>query len=321
MRSPYLGRPVSAYARSPYPWFGGKSKIARAIWDRLGDPPHVIDPFFGSNAFLIARPQWDWQRGCWIDDRPRLETVNDADGFLVNLWRAIVHDPEAVAYYADWPVSEADLHARHASLLKHRDLTERLMSDPEYFDAKIAGWWLWGICCWVGSGWCSGRVTRKRPELRNSGRGVHRQRPPGTSRDFLIAWMQALSARFRMVRICCGDWTRVLGPSVTAQRVTGVFLDPPYSPGRRYRYLYAIEPYGVSRAVRDWAIAHGNDPRLRIALCGYWGEHSMPPGWSALRWTAPGGYGLMSTGRGRQNRTLETVWFSPFCLQPQLRLF
>jgi hypothetical protein len=27
----------------------------------------------------------------------------------------------------------------------------------------------------------------------------------------LLAWMQALSERLRMVRVCCGDWTRVCG--------------------------------------------------------------------------------------------------------------
>ena len=33
----------------------------------------------------------------------------------------------------------------------------KLMGDPDYYDAKIAGWWLWGICQWIGSGWCSGQ--------------------------------------------------------------------------------------------------------------------------------------------------------------------
>jgi DNA adenine methylase len=27
--------------------------------------------------------------------------------------------------------------------------------DPHYYDAKIAGWWCWGLCCWIGGGWCT----------------------------------------------------------------------------------------------------------------------------------------------------------------------
>ena len=29
-------------------------------------------------------------------DGKRIETINDADGFVANFWRAIAHDPEAV---------------------------------------------------------------------------------------------------------------------------------------------------------------------------------------------------------------------------------
>jgi hypothetical protein len=76
---------------------------------------------------------------------------------LVNFWRAIAADPDAVAAHADWPVSECDLSARHLWLVSRRaEMTERLQVDAEWFDAKAAGWWVWGICAWIGSGWCSG---------------------------------------------------------------------------------------------------------------------------------------------------------------------
>jgi hypothetical protein len=51
-------------------------------------------------------------------------------------------------------VNEADLHARHRWLVAEVEFRERMRRDPEYFDAKIAGWWVWGICQWIGSGWC-----------------------------------------------------------------------------------------------------------------------------------------------------------------------
>jgi len=50
----------------------------------LGDPAGYVEPFAGSAAVLLARPEF---RG------RRVETLNDADGWLVNAWRAIRNDP------------------------------------------------------------------------------------------------------------------------------------------------------------------------------------------------------------------------------------
>jgi hypothetical protein len=91
-------------------------------------------------------------------DAPRIETLNDMDCYVANFWRATSIDPEAVAFHADSPVNEADLHARHRWLVLSpaaADFRERMRREPDYFDAKVAGWWCWGLCCWIGSGWCS----------------------------------------------------------------------------------------------------------------------------------------------------------------------
>ena len=176
--------------KTPWPWFGGKSDAAPHVWEALGDVDHYVEPFAGSLAVLLRRPH--------VANRTyHSETVNDADGLLVNAWRAIAADPDAVAEAASWPVSEADLHARHLALLAWRaaGAAERLMGDPAYYDARVAGWWAWGQSCWIGSGWCSGngpwivgedgRITkrsksggvhRKLPHLGDDGKGVNR--PP-----------------------------------------------------------------------------------------------------------------------------------------------
>ena len=285
--------------------------------------PNWVEPFAGSLAVLLSRPH-----------APQIETVNDKDGFIANFWRAVSADPEQVAYFADWPVNENDQHARHVWLVGQRaSLTAKLEGNPEYFDAKIAGWWVWGICCWIGAGWCSGDgpwqtddegqlvctgadgdgVERKRVSLANAGRGVHRKRGQ-------IDWFAALAARLRHVRVCCGDWARVCGPTPTVkQGLTGVLLDPPYgaSAGRQDD-LYAEDSGTVAEDVRLWAIAQGGDERLRIALCGYDGEHVMPDTWTKVPWKARGGYGSQGHGRGRENAGRETIWFSQHCRQPGL---
>ena len=202
--------------KAPFPWFGGKSRVADIVWDRFGDVANYVEPFFGSGAVLLARPH-----------PPRIETVNDLDCMVANFWRAVKSDSEAVVKWCDWPVNEADLHARHLWLVQglpaHR---ERMLTEPDYFDAKIAGWWVWGICQWIGSGWCAERKpSRQLPRVSGNGSGVHLQAD-------ICAWLRELTARLRRVRVCCGDWSRVTGDSVTWRNgLTGVLLDPPYQDG------------------------------------------------------------------------------------------
>ena len=309
--------------QAPFPWFGGKSRAADLIWQRLGNCGNYVEPFAGSLATLLARPH-----------APGIETVNDLDGFIANFWRAAAQQPDEVACQCDWPVNECDLHARHLWLLAQRDeLVDRLQGDPDFCDAKIAGWWVWGICSWIGSGWCSGNGpwveqggkmvdSRKLPHL-SGGQGVNRKLPHlsgagmGVNRESALTdYFAKLAHRLRHVRVCCGDWSRVLGdsPTVKLAPVTAIVLDPPYdTEANRQADLYTHDAQGISAAVREWALDHGDDPRLRIVLCGYDGEHDMP-GWSEVPWKAKGGYGSQGDGQGRDNAARERLWFSPHCL-------
>lgn len=139
--------------RAPFPAFGGKSRAAPLVWERFGTCVNYVEPFCFSAAVLLACPE---------DRRPRVETINDVNGFVSNFWRSVRADPEAVAREADYPVIETDLHARHRWLLAQAaGLRERLDADPDYFDAKVAAWWVWGASAWIGSGWCEeGRGPR-----------------------------------------------------------------------------------------------------------------------------------------------------------------
>jgi site-specific DNA-adenine methylase len=132
--------------KSPFPWPGGKSDQAGAIWARLGDCPNVVEPFAGSAALTLARPH---------DLAGKTETLNDLDGMLINALRSITFCPEETAEWCDWPVSEADLTSRHLYLKAAREeLTSRLFADPFYCDPLLGAFWLWGIASWIGDGWC-----------------------------------------------------------------------------------------------------------------------------------------------------------------------
>ena len=299
---PASGRATVDPVRAPFPWFGGKSRAASLIWERFGEVANYVELFAGSLAVLLGRPS-----------APGTETVNDLDCNVANFWRAIQAAPDEVARWADWPVNEADLHARHRWLVSvlpaHR---ARMEHEPEYFDAKIAGWWVWGLCLWIGDGWCRS-PSRKIPEL-GSGRGVHSATPV---RD----WFQKIQARLRHVRVACGDWSRVLGDSVTWRHgLTGILLDPPYADGDME---YAAGADGVAVACAAWARENGDNRQLRIALCGLEGEHDMP-GWECVPWKARGGYGSQRSDGSNDNRKRERIWFSPHCLRPdkgQIALF
>lgn len=166
-------------------------------------------------------------------------------------------------------------------------------------------------------------VLSKLPNITSGGTGVHRQIPNAhglggsgvhahsLDGGALVPWFSALSERLRRVRIVSGDFLRVLTNSslyVEGNNVAGVFLDPPYSHDLRSAKLYAHEDATASERARQWAIAHGDDPHLRIVLAGLEGEHEMPPNWRCVAWTGAPGMGRLSG-----NRHLERLWLSPAC--------
>lgn len=421
---------MSELLRCPYPWFGGKRKEAQTFW-RAFDPgvPNYIEPFFGGGASLLGRP----------GGAGKIETICDLDCDVANFWRAITYAPDEVAYWCDWPVNEADMHAEHVALVEalpeHR---ERMHREKYYFDAMRAGRWVWGLCMWIGSGWCSEPTNGKRPILDGIGKGIngaqgHResahwqQRPKmsgdsegmgvhsqlsqqlpslrvdagasgmGVHRSALhqklphlavkadgacagrgihspaaiaahqkqqlpdlalgdralhggrgvhskealgnlpslgndrgingvaappcLDWFRALQARLRRVRVACGDFERVLGNSVLGKgknvggrRPCAVLLDPPYPDDQRTKGIYREDASDVAERARRWAIANGDDPDLRIALCGYEGT-PMPSNWTEHSWVGRRGF----AGEDNDNRERERIWFSPYCFPLDLQ--
>lgn len=311
----------------PFAYFGKKpSPIVAEIWRRFGHVSTFVDPAFGSAAVLLGRPA-----------PSGTEIINDVSGWPVNFYRAVRSDLVAVAQHARQPNFESDLHARHSWLTRQRsDLVERLEGDPEYYDARIAGWWAAGAARYIGSGYCSGRGPWHSVDGRlvdngqADGLGIERKRPHLTrpclisrlNLEQLTACLQTLANRLEDVSICCGDWKRVLTPAVLLREdqaePTAVFIDPPYAPedGRDMR-LYSDDDRRFAAEAREWAIEYGENPMLRIALCGY-DSFEMPEGWNLFRWSASGGYGLQGEGRGRSNATRECIWFSRHCFGQDL---
>ena len=301
---------------APFPYFGGKRRAAPLVWRALGDPAGYVEPFAGSAAVLLARPPFKGRR---------VETINDADGWLVNAWRAIQLSPQETAAHAAGPVTEIDYHARLAWLQERRtpDLAAWLEGDPEAHDPKAAGWWLYVVACGIGDPFGAGpwRVvdgkltdTRKLPHLGNAGRGVNRALPHlGNAGQALLGYFDQLAARLARVRITCGDWRRVLTPAVTRSGTGGdgtraVFLDPPYATSGD---LYAESADGISDQVRDWCITNADG--MRVILCGHDDEHNdlLRHGWTVIDGKSGSGAGYSSNAA---NGRRERLWLSPECI-------
>ena len=155
---PHTHQPLTA----PFPYHGGKSRAAPEVWRRFGPVHSLIELFGGSLAVLL---------GCPWGQRPR-EIANDIDGLVVNFFRAVRGDPERAAYYADWPTTHLDLIARKRYCLERlAELQERLAADDEYFDAKIAGYWVWCVSNDIGL-FSEGSASIPLIDHTDGGRGV-----------------------------------------------------------------------------------------------------------------------------------------------------
>ncbi len=306
--------------RAPFNYFGCKAAIASEVWTRLGNPRVFIEPFLGSAAVLLARPGG-------APPASDLEIVNDADGHISNVWRAIQTHPGELVDAMVTGAREVDLHARAAvAVERSADLVSRLEGDPAFCDTELASWWLTGARAAIPGDWLKpGPWHRERGEdgvwrlvKGEPGSGVTRS-VPGSHGSFAgpnlepERWLQLLAERLRRVTILCGDWRRAVSPFTLAPHnrpgVRAIFLDPPYQAPHEST-LYRVDEPGVAEQVRAWCLSA--DPAWRIAVCGYGGEHAelVEHGWQVLSWRARGGFGNDRTSER------ERLWFSPACLDP-----
>jgi len=339
--------------KAPFPWFGGKSRAADLIWSRLGaDCGNYVEPFLGSAAVWLNRPPaFDG----WA-------ALNDKDGNIANFWRAMQADPETVAAAAHYPVSEADLHARHLWLVNNLPkLTPRLMADPEYFEARTAGWWAWGVCLWIGGGWCSGDgpwraepdadgvpvltlgnggtgVNRQLPHLGDGGKGVNRKLPhlgngTGVNRKLPHLGDGGKGVNRKLPHLGDGGkglvaWFEKLAEQLKGARITCGDWDRICSVGTMTRNgvcgVLLDPPYSTTDPV------YANDGREISATVREWClENESNPRLRIALCGHAGEHDLhgwecvqWQSGGGYQGADdRERIWFSPACIKPQRDLF
>lgn len=133
-------------------------------------------------------------------------------------------------------------------------------------------------------------------------------------------YLRELAVRLKYVKVYCGDWTRVTTKPMISKdnHIGAIFLDPPYSlEANRDKELYVVEDLSVAHDVRQFCIEKSDDPKLRIALCGYDDEHTELEqyGYVPYYWSTHGGYSLFAKeeAQSRKNKNREVIWFSKSC--------
>ena len=318
------------YETPIYNYFGAKRQIALKTWEILGNPDIYIEPFFGGGSMLLLRP-----------GPPKLEIVNDLHCMIVNFWRSVQQAPEKIAeILANTPMAEAEMKARSIWILRQiddEDLNLRIMGDVNYCRPDLAAWWVWGInLIMIHEDWCNKKgswwVDQEGKLCKNENGGISGTRIDLTNyngvlkKDMdVLQWLKTLQSRFKQVRVLCGDWKRSImfrKDKINKTKIA-IYLDPPYSTTKTSRdegcYKVSFMPSQdscPSEEVNQFAIKYASYPNIRIAVCGYVGEHDnlARHGYRPMRWKANGGWARKES-KGSVNRKMEVIWFSRSCFE------
>lgn len=261
--------------KAPFPYYGGKTKLAERIADLLPEHQHYVEPFAGSLAVLLAKKP------------ARMETVNDIDGDLMTFWRVLRDQPDDLA--------------RAAALTPHARAEHQLAYDLAVPDELERARRVWVLLT-------QGRAGT----LRNTGWRFYRN-PAGSTfamPDYLAAYVDRMppaAGRLARVSLECRDALEVIRDYGQEPDVL-LYCDPPYLAATRastnYRHELADEDdhRTLAAALRDC--------RAAVVLSGYPSPlyAEMYDGWHRAELAAWTGNGIRKgAGKCDGDRT-EVLW-------------
>lgn len=200
--------PANPLLQPPMGYFGGKTKLAKRIVTHMPAHDGYIEPFAGSLAVLLAKPQ------C------RLEVANDLDQKLMTFWRVVRERTDEFVFLAECtPHSRVETETAHAL-----DATDEL----------TLAWQVW-VCLTQGR-------ARSLTELA-SGWRLYTNGARGDFHTYLDAYRRRIpevAGRLRNVSLESRPALDVIERyGKHAQNL--LYVDPPYLAGTRSGGGYAVE--------------------------------------------------------------------------------
>lgn len=242
------------------PWFGSKRTLAPRIVEQLGPHRCYWEPFCGSMAVLLAKPEVSQ------------ETVSDLHGDLVNLARVIADPAEGPRLYRRLRrtlVCE-DLHRDAAARLRERALDRQpgAIPNPDAAYDFFLGSWL-------------GRNGVIGTESYNQGFCVRYTTNGGIQGTRFAAAVRSIPAwrrRLREVTILRRDGLALL-ERIEDQAGVSIYCDPPYlQKGATYVHDFAAADHG------RLAELAGRFRRARVVV-SYYDDPRLEPLYPPDRWT------------------------------------
>lgn len=278
MASLFETGPAAAKITALAPWFGGKRTMAPTIVRELGKHSAYWEPFCGSLAVLLDKPESSH------------ETVNDLHADLINLARVIADDRHADLYQRLSCVL-FDEHRRGQSLLEIQAATDPIDRAFHYF-----------IINWFGRNGFSGTVGSDKSSfaVRWTPGGGHGGQRFASAVDSIPAWHE----RLRRVTILNRDGFEVLDKIDDADRVA-IYCDPPYiEKNGTYQHDFTADDH------RRLAVALERFTRARVVV-SYYRHPQLEILYPPSRWTHRDctiGKGLHNAGkRGQEAKAAPEV--------------
>lgn len=214
---------------------GSKWAVAKWIVGHFPDHHSYLEPFFGSGAVLFAKPP------------SAIETINDVDGDVVNLFRWIRDNPDALAHAVRWTPYARDV---------YNQAWKRLPTETDSFQRALDFY----ARCMMGYGFKTGngktgfKVDVQGRESAYACR--HWEETPEA--------IMAAASRLRRVQIENRDALSLIGRFNF--RDVLIYADPPYLMSTRYgkQYRYEMDEYDHKLLLRALKAHRGP-----VVLSGY----------------------------------------------------
>lgn len=225
---------------------GSKWRIANWIISYFPEHHSYLEPYFGSGAVLFNK------------SRSKIETVNDLDRNVVNLFEWIKKDPERLAHEIYWTP-----YARQV----YEDV---FSTQPEDSLQKAVNFF---VRLNMGHGF---RTTGEKVGWKNDVQGRERAYAANDWCDFPNRIIQA-AERLRGVQIECMPAVELI-KRFNNKKVL-IYLDPPYMPGTRHGKQYRHEMFDsksheellrTARAHKGFVIISGYDTELYNDMLSDW---------------------------------------------------